>query len=79
MHWWLLGSGFQVMSLVQAAVISEDGEKPSSHWKRMLVPSVRLEDIFMLPFRGSTGEEHSTKHRINNGEVHDTLGSLVTL
>ncbi len=53
------------MSLVQTAVISEDGEKPSSHWKKMLDPSVRLEDIFMLPFRGGSGEEHSTIYGIN--------------
>ncbi len=39
-----LGSGFQVVSLVQTAVLSEDGEKPSSHWKKM----------------GGSGEEHST-------------------
>ncbi len=61
MHWWLLGTGFQVMSLVQTVVIPEDGEKPSSHWKKMVVSSVRLEGILMLPFRGGTGEEHSTK------------------
>ncbi len=48
------------MSLVQTAVIPEDGEKSSSHWKKILDPSVRLEDIFMLPFRGGSGEEHST-------------------